>query len=177
MAFMSYNPSIGRVMEKGSVNKFEQIAVEIIKILENFTGNIIDFDELHHSWIINFQNNIKTNKGDIPSYGQAQKAINVYLKLYVYWAKLIRNKNSNNLISYLHVPLDKLLMKGIKKYYRDFYTAQIKPFKNPHFSLSKIDKDQYYKWQNFFREKYPERPILFDTIWAIERKNLLELIS
>ena len=33
MAFMSYNPSIGRVLEKRGVKKFERIALNLIKEL------------------------------------------------------------------------------------------------------------------------------------------------
>lgn len=64
-------------------------------------------------------------------------------------------------------------MKSIKKEYPDWYSVNIKPrikSTNQRYSLSKINKKLYYKWQNFFRDKYPAKPLIFDLAWALNRK-------
>ena len=62
-------------------------------------------------------------------------------------------------------------MKTVSKNYIDFYKREIKPLQknNYSFSLSRVNEYIYTKWQNFFREKYPEKPLLFDIVWAINR--------
>ena len=93
MAFMSYNPSIGRVLEKGGVKKFQNMVISKVTVLTNIK-NTEDFDTFHKQWMSEFMNNIKTNSGDICSYGQAQKAINVFLKLLVKFLKQNRYRKS-----------------------------------------------------------------------------------
>jgi hypothetical protein len=170
MAFMSYNPSIGRVLEKGGVKVFQEMAIQkVIKLKEIKTKE--DFDTLHKEWILEFIDKIKTNKNLKSSYGQAQKAINVFLKLFVDWANLPDEKTAKKILPFLHVPLDRIIMKTISKKYVDFYKQEIKPLQksNQTFSLSVVHENIYMKWQNFFRIKYPEKPLLFDIIWAINR--------
>ena len=170
MAFMSYNPSIGRVLEKGGVKVFQEMAVQKVNKLKEINTKR-DFDAFHRKWMSEFMNNIKTNKNLECSYGQAQKAINVFLKLFVDWANLPDENTAKKILPFLHVPLDKILMKNIKIEYPDFYQREIKPLQkyNYSFSLSKVDYETYSKWQDFFREKYPEKPLLFDITWAINR--------
>ena len=170
MAFMSYNPSIGRVLEKGGVKKFKKMSILKVDELKEINTKK-EFDNFHGKWMVEFIDNIKTNKNLQCSYGQSQKAINVFLKLFVDWAKLPDEDTAKKMRPYLHVPLDKILMKNIKVEYPDFYKREIKPLQidNQSFSLSKIDEKTYDKWQHFFREKHPEKPLLFDIVWAINR--------
>ncbi len=166
MAFMSYNPSIGRVLEKGGVKIFQEMAIQKVSELKNINTKK-EFDTFHKKWMSEFMNNIKTNKNLKCSYGQAQKAINVFLKLFVDWANLPDDNTAKKILPFLHVPLDSILMKTVSKN----YVQEIKPLQtsNQSFSLSKVNEDTYTKWQNFFREKYPEKPLLFDVVWAINR--------
>ncbi len=172
MAFMSYNPSIGRVLKKGGVKVFQVMTIQKVNKLEDI-NTMEDFDTFHKKWMSEFINKIKTNKNIECSYGQAQKAINVFLKLFVDWANLPDDNTAKKILPFLHVPLDKILMKNVKIKYPDFYKREIKQLQkyNNSFSLSKVDEETYNKWQDFFREKYPEKPLLFDIIWAINRLN------
>lgn len=170
MAFMSYNPSIGRVLEKGGVKVFQAMAVKKVSKLKKINTEE-EFDAFHKRWMFEFGNNIKTNKNIKCSYGQAQKAINVFLKLFVDWANLPNKNTAKKILPFLHVPLDSILMKKVSKNYIDFYKKEIKPLQedNQNFRLSKVNERIYVKWQNFFREKYSEKPLLFDIVWAINR--------
>jgi len=172
MAFISYNPSIGRVLKKGGVKLFRQM---VIRRYEKFSKikTLKQFDRFHNKWISEFMRDIKTSDNRKASYGHAQKAINVFLKTYVDWASKPARLTAKKLRPFLHVPLDKILMKAIKNNYPDFYNKEIKPLykKKQTFSLSKINKKIYYKWQFFFRKKYPRKPLLFDIAWAIRRNN------
>ena len=172
MAFMSYNPSIGRVLEKGGVELFQKMAIRKVGRLKNVKTKE-DFDNFHKEWICEVRRKIKTNRNGKCSHGQAQKAINVFLKLYVDWANQPDKNTAKKLRPFLHVPLDKILMKQIKEKYGDFYKEKIKPLQkhNPNLNLSRVGKKTYTRWQNFFREKYPQKPLLFDIAWAIHRRD------
>lgn len=170
MAFASYNPSIGRALEKGGVKVFQKMAVREVSKLKGI-NRTKDFDTLHRKWMSEFINKIKTNKNLKCSCGQAQKAINVFLKLFVDWANLPDENTAKKILPFLHVPLDSILMKTVSENYIDFYKQEIKPLQssNQPFSLSKVNENIYYKWQNFFRERYPKKPLLFDIAWATNR--------
>ena len=115
MAFMSYNPSIGRVLKKGGVKVFQEMVIQKVSKLEEIS-TMEDFDTFHKKWVSEFIDKIKTNKTlNIEcSYGQAQKAINVFLKLFVDWANLPDENTAKKILPFLHVPLDKILMKNVK---------------------------------------------------------------
>lgn len=172
LAFMSYNPSIGRVLSKKGVKKFEKMAEQISRTLVKIK-NYEDFDKYHNRWVENFRQKIKTNTGTKCTYGQAQKAINVFLKVYVDWASRPSWSLAETLRRFLHVPLDRILMDNIKKQYPDFFNKKIMSYRsksgNYQHSLSKIQRDEYNEWQKFFRRKAPKKPVVFDVIWAIER--------
>jgi len=93
MAFMSYNPSIGRVLEKGGVKTFQDMVVQKESKFKDINTKK-KFDSFHKEWMFEFINSIKTNKNQECSYGQAQKAINVFMKLYVDWARLPNKKTA-----------------------------------------------------------------------------------
>lgn len=135
-------------------------------------NTVNDFDSYHKKYVFEIINDIKTNKNSIASFGQAQKPINVFLKVYVDWARRPTPKISEKIISFLHVPLDSIIMKTIKSVNERFYNKEIKPFikiKQQEFSLSMIDEVIYYKWQTFFRKNHPKKPLLFDVIWGLNR--------
>lgn len=60
MAFMSYNPLIGRVLEKGGVKKFQKLILEMINKLPSI-NNCSDFDNLHKEYLQKIIAEIKTN--------------------------------------------------------------------------------------------------------------------
>jgi len=84
LSMMTYNPSIGRVLEEGGVGRFGEIIIKKVKQLKNKVDSQDEFDKWHHSVIENIQTEIKTNKNERPSYGQAQKPLNVFLKVYIF---------------------------------------------------------------------------------------------
>lgn len=171
MAFMSYNPSIGRVLERGGVKKFQKLAIKMVEELSDINDRI-SFDKFHDKYISRIIYNFETAKGEYVSYGQAQKPINVFLKVYVDWASRPNKRTKRNLLPYLHVPLDSIVMHEIKYTFPSRYEKAIKPYikdSSQSHALSKIDKRLYLKWQSFFRNMYPRKPILFDVLWAIGR--------
>jgi len=174
MAFMSYNPSIGRVLEKGGVKKFQKLILEMINKLPS-VNNCSDFDDLHKEYLQKIIAEIKTNSNSQVSIGQAQKPINVFYKVYIDWARKPDENTRNKLLPFLHVPLDSILMETISTKYPDWYQQNIKQYVNnsqKEFRLSQIkDEELYYCWQKFFREKYPEKPLIFDVAWALNRKQ------
>lgn len=182
MAFMSYNPTIARVLEKKGVKKFELLMSQLVSELPRITRLSMikrqkEFDKLHKKYmdkIIKKFTRSKNSKSSKVSYGQAQKPINVFLKLYVDWAKRPNSNVRKKILCFLHVPLDKILMHSIKNEYLGWYSCKIKPkIKNVNqpYSLSKINMRLYNEWQKFFREKYPNKPLIFDLVWALNRNK------
>jgi hypothetical protein len=107
------------------------------------------------------------------SVGQAQKAINVFLKVYVDWARLPDRLTADRIVPYIHVPLDSILMKSIMCRFPSFKKNNIQGIlqeRNYSYSLSEINRRKYGLWQRFFRESHSPKPIIFDVIWALERK-------
>jgi len=164
-AMMTYNPSIGRVLKKGGVDQFIIIAWE----KTHTTGNIQrqdEFDKWHNNFVETVRNQIQvTSKGESISYGQAQKPVNVFLKVYIDWANLPDLKTASRLRPHLHVPLDSVVMK----YVRSHFPKHFQKFKLRINPLSSINKEHYYSWQQCFRRIYPEKPLLIDVFWAVKR--------
>ncbi len=172
MAFMSYNPSIGRVLQKGGVVKFQEMMKSVVEKLPKVQSQG-DFDDLHRECVSSLLATFKTSRGLEPVYGQGQKPINVFFKVYVDWARKPNDQTRIRLLPHLHVPLDSIVMKAIKKQYPEWYNPTVKPLiKAPlqEFSLSKIDEELYLLWQAFFRKQHPEKPLVFDVVWGMRRR-------
>jgi len=196
-AMMVYIPSIGRVLEKGGIDKFTKIMLKEVKNLEKINSQD-EFDNFHDSVINLIMKEIKTKKGEPQSYGQAQKPLNVFLKVYVDWTCRPNLKKSEQLRVFLHVPLDSILMGEIKNKYPNEYEKHVvttynsvrdslrkidlyKKFgesglriliKPSDFSLNKIIyKKMYYAWQYCLRAIYPEKPVLLDVLWSLKRRH------
>jgi hypothetical protein len=172
MAFMSYNPSIGRVLEKGGVAKFQKMMTSAVESLPAVQSRG-DFDQLHRECVSSLLANFKTSRNSQPSYGQGQKPVNVFFKVYVDWARKPDDQTRGRLLPHLHVPLDSIVMKSIRKQYPAWYRSRVKPLiKAPaqEFSLSKIDEELYLVREEFFREQHPAKPLLFDILWAMKRR-------
>ena len=127
---------------------------------------------MHKETISRLIREIQTAKGNSLSYGQAQKPLNVFLKVYVDWAHKPSSEIRDRLIPFLHVPLDSVLMKTIKHNFPNAYSREIKPHvRDSHreFSLVALNPVLYNKWQEFFREQHPRRPLIFDIAWELNR--------
>ena len=171
IAFTTYNPSIGRVLEAGGIKKFQQIAEALVKALPAVT-TAHDFDAVHSQTVSRLIRDFRTARGIEVSYGQAQKPINVFLKVYVDWAHRPSREVRDRLLPFLHVPLDSILMKAIKARCSAWYSSEIRPkitASQQAFSLSKLDQKTYQSWQDFFRQQYPQKPLVFDIAWAVNR--------
>lgn len=171
-AMMSYNPSIGRVLKSGGVTEFQKIAIKKIRALKNITSQI-EFDRFHERFVKAVMSKIKkTSKGNKISYGHGQKAVNVFLKVYIDWASYPNKHVADKLRSFLHVPLDYWVMWYIKGECREGFNSIVKPvYKKQgqdiyNLSLSKIDINIYRAWQELCRKICPNRPVLLDVIWA-----------
>ena len=155
------------------------------------------FDSIHGQTCEKILASFKTNRGQSLSYGQAQKPWNVFLKVYVDWAKRPDRELAEKLVPFLHVPLDSLVMKFISREFRVDYDARIGllrrqlaertaerlakhlPDSTPRavsrallgneFSLVGMNKETYFAWQEFLRSLWPGKPVMLDTIWALER--------
>lgn len=198
-AMMSYNPSIGRVLEKGGVDKFIKIMTANVGKLEKIS-NQTDFDAFHDTVVAIIKDSLKTNRNEPISYGQAQKPLNVFLKVFIDWANLPSPESAFKLKSLLHVPLDSILMTSIKDNFPHDYMKHVvttydlirnnlresfrekgeivedsilKKMVNPsNCSLDRlIMKEMYYAWQACLRLIYPAKPVLLDVFWSLNRRN------
>lgn len=199
LAMMAYNPAIGRVLEEGGVGRFEDLMVETVP---EYCGEVSRerFEALHADICGRIIESFQTNRGKTLSYGQAQKPLNVFLKVYVDWAKQPSRELAEKLAPFLHVPLDSLLMKFIKREFPDEYRNRIgrlrsqtreqlaervahhlkltsgargvaRQLQGSEFSLTSIDKELYLAWQQLLRSLYPAKPVLLDIIWVLERRR------
>ena len=87
LAMMSYNPAIGRVLQQGGVAQFSDLMYELVPQLYTAQGSVGDFDRWHTNTCDRILKSFKTARAQTLSYGQAQKAVNVFLKVFVDWAK------------------------------------------------------------------------------------------
>ncbi len=128
LAMMAYNPAIGRVLEAGGVDKFSDLMVETIP---KFYGYVTrdHFETIYAETCERILVSFKTNRGESLSYGQAQKPLNVFLKVYVDWANRPDQGLAEKLIPLLHVPLDSLLMQFIAREFLHEYQTQIVPLR------------------------------------------------
>lgn len=195
MAMMAYNPSIGRVLEAGSVEKFADLEVEMVP---KFYGLVTreHFDAIHAQTCDRIIASFKTNKGENLSYGQAQKPWNVFLKMYVDWAKRPDPELAAKLAPLLHVPLDSVVMRFFAQEFREDYEVRIARLRRQlierasqrlpklvsgatprligqallgnEFSLG-MNKEIYLAWQEFLRSLSPGKPAVLDTIWFLKR--------
>jgi hypothetical protein len=195
LAMMAYNPAIGRVLEPGGVDRFSDLMVETVPKLYGWPTKE-SFDKWHVEVCERIMDSFKTARKTILSYGQAQKPVNVFLKVYVDWARQPTRELAEKLAPWLHVPLDSVLMAFVKHEFPGEYanyigkirrqridrTAERVPrVKGPRavarlivgheFSLAAIDKETYSAWQEFLRDLYPSKPVALDIIWYLERRK------
>jgi len=117
-------------------------------------------------------NGLETARHKSLSYGQAQKAVNVFLRVYVDWAGLPNRAIRRRLLPWLHVPLDSIIMKGVGRSYPRWYAREIRPLARRscrYLSLPMVDPELYHRWQRLFREQSPLKALLFDVVWAMNR--------
>jgi len=174
---------------KGSVRPFQDLALQFSPRLTSIP-TISEFDSFHESFIEAVQGHIKVRDGEDLSYGEAQKSINVFLKHYVDRSSLPDVATAKKIRPFLHVPLDSVMIQYFRKNYPQGYEKYILPkhrkinellkadhpeaVKIPDSLLSELKyifQEVYLAWQNWFRGIFPEKPVLLDTIWSLERET------
>jgi hypothetical protein len=199
LAMMAYNPAIGRVLSKGGVKQFQDLAWETVPKLYHVQASRDQFDKLHAETCQQIIAMFRTNRQKSLSYGQAQKPLNVFFKVYVDWAKQPTRELADKLAPFLHVPLDSLLMRFFSRELPEEYQSRIVSLRRQRiertaerlamvtgkkyspgltgavigneFSLGAIDAETYFAWQQLFRALYPAKPVMLDIIWFTERQE------
>ncbi len=177
IAMMTYNPSIGRALAPGGVGKFKKIARGAVRRLNQIRDREA-FEGHHRGLVLQTLREIsRTSRGKRISYGEAQKAVNVFLKVYVDWAKLPDRRTAVRLGRLLHVPLDSVVMGQVRREHRQKYDEIVAPIyreggKWPSdLRLSITTYPMYCAWQKFFRQVRPRRPIDLDVIWSLAPRS------
>lgn len=137
--------SIGkRIKNKEKQLEFKKALFEEIEKLTRFMdkGKLVEMNILHSITILSKKFNI--------SFGQAQKPINVILKYHFF---LTENQNTG-IKSALHCPLDSVVLKELKKYYKDLNLL----------SLESMNQEAYVDLQEKIKSQTPTR-IEFDIKW------------
>jgi hypothetical protein len=177
IAMATYNPSIGRVLAPGGVRKFRTIAWRASRQLRAIRSHR-SFDRWHHRLVLGTLARIgQTARRRRTCYGQAQKPVNVFLKVYVDWAQLPDKGTAARLAGYLHVPLDSVVMGQIRREYPELHKRIVAPAYEEEgewpsdLRLAIISNEMYAAWQRLFRKVRPRRPIDLDVIWSLARRD------
>lgn len=178
LASFAYNRSQGRALAKDQSKRFVRFVVmEVSPKLKTITTKR-EFDQLHHGWVTQIRRCFRRTKEDDKtkghlSYGEGQKALNVWLKMYVDWAFQPDMTTAKRLRRWLHCPLDKYVMEGLKKHDK----ARFKKRGLGISTLKSMTKPQYYGWQKWINCLSPKKPVLIDLLWVFadsERRALLD---
>jgi hypothetical protein len=169
LAFMSYNPSIGRVLPEGGLDTFVKLLNDLLPQLDRISCRQ-DFEAFHCEFLEEFMGKVKkTAKGKPVVYGQAQKPLNVFLKVFVHWASRPNREVAERIRPLLHVPLDSVLMREVKRLFPEQCQQIVRPAYagySPSVQLSHVlDANRYLAWQTCFRAICPDRPIVLDVLW------------
>lgn len=144
-------------------NLIEAVNVIFKKEIPIINEGSITSQEKFDSWHCKVCKNIKllyNEKGIDFTYGQAQKWLNMTIK-YLYILE-VEGYTFDSIFEYLHIPIDKYILKGVKDELE---------IKRPVDAWSKLDKKEYFKYQNAIRERLREKgisPIRWEfENWAI----------
>jgi len=179
-------------LERDFFSKFQDLGWQFSRHLRSL-NSIAEFDSFHHEFVTAFRDTIRTRQGTIISYGEAQQPINVFLKDYVEDIHILGASEAARLRQFLHVTIDGVMIYYLQSFFYEDYlqhiaphndacgyfdSRRVAPFHRQDLSQSQltqllfISRDTYYAWQTWFRQIYPNRPSLLDTIWSIARKTL-----
>jgi hypothetical protein len=173
---LAFVRSQGRTLE---VQSQEKLLVRLWNIrldLESI-GTRDAFDAKHHEWVCQTMAEVRTSRRSQLAYGQGQKTINVFLKFYVDWASRPTPDVAARARAWLHCPLDRVVMERLRSHDVQTWRSRIW---EPHYrsrgvsaqqraSMSKINEPAYRAWQAWIRELSPQKPVLVDAVWSLER--------
>lgn len=170
---MTYNPSCARIFSNEANVKIKKRIFSIIESLPDIETQK-SFDRIHKDILDGIVTNIKNfrriNPSGIITYGQAQKGLNVFLKVYVDWANLPSSEIADNVRAFLHCPLDSIVMKMLKRNEAELYW---KHGRLPCDLKNITTYEQYFSWQKLIDKIIQgkgetEKRTLIDVIWYLE---------
>ena len=173
MLMMTYNPSCARIFSNEANVKIKKRIFSIIESLSDIETQK-SFDRIHKDIldgiVANVKNFRRTNPSGIITYGQAQKGLNVFLKVYVDWANLPSPEIADNVRAFLHCPLDSFVMKTLKRSEMELYQRYARL---PCDLKNITTHEQYFNWQKLIDEIIQgkgetEKRTLIDVIWYLE---------
>ncbi len=172
LIMMAYNPSCARIFSTDANGNIKGIIYSFIARIDEF-DNQDQFDKAHREAleeIVGKVENRKSGKASTKiSYGQAQKGLNVFLKVYVDWANLPTLDVAAKVKKFLHCPLDSVVMNYIRIREPGLY----KKYQSPPCSMRAIRTyEEYMRWQSICRELvdkcgHPKRTLV-DVVWYLE---------
>lgn len=173
MLMMAYNPSCARIFSNEANVRIKKRIFSIIELLRDIKTQD-SFDKTHKDIlddiVANIRNFREKNPSGIITYGQAQKGLNVFLKIYVDWANLPSSEIAKIVRVFLHCPLDSFVMKTLRSSETELHR---KYGRLPCDLRNIITYEQYFNWQKLIdeiieRESEAEKRTLIDIIWYLE---------
>ncbi len=181
---------LSRLMERNFLPKLQELAWQYSQEFRP-VSSLEEFDACHHRFVQSFLQQVKSRSGGSVSYGEAQQAVNVFLKEYVESSQILPADESCRLSPFLHVTLDGVVILYLQSFFRDDYLHYVAPtitggdrFPEPSFHMKDVNENslrrllafdcgQYSAWQAWFRSIAPERPVLLDAVWSLARLKLM----
>lgn len=126
-----------------------------------------DFDTIHSAFCSWGARTIRNTNGNMASYGQMAKTLNVVLKVAVYYSHLPNCEASEKLLKFLHAAVDTKMMRMLKKEYPH-------AFEKWPISIAQVNKKEYNQIRclvdKFIKEKHGGKitPVQFDDIYWLE---------
>ena len=169
IVMMAYNPSCARIFSPEANKAIKKKIYSVIEFLTEIK-NQSDFDKTHKKILDDIVTNVENanakNLQNKISYGQAQKGLNVFLKVYVDWANRPSQKTAEIIRPLLHCPLDSFVMKTIKNRERRLFEK----YGN---LVNMKTYEEYFSWQKLIteiaeREDKKEKRTLIDVVWYLE---------
>jgi hypothetical protein len=181
---------LSRLMERDFLPKLQDLAWQHSQEFKSVCS-AEDFDACHHRFVDSLLTHIRSRSGGSVSYGEAQQAVNIFLKEYVECSQILPAEESRRLSPFLHVTLDGVVILYLQAFFRDGYLHYVAPamaggcdFPEPSFHIKDVnekslrrllafDYEPYSAWQSWFRSIAPERPVLLDAVWSLARLKLM----
>jgi len=130
------------------------------------------FDKFHHRLVLRTARILgRTSRRRRLSYDQAQKPINVFLKVYVDWAKLPNRSCAARVSPLLHVPLDSILMDRVRREHRELHEQIVAPAYRradewpSDLRLAIVNRHMYLSWRGCSVGSDPIGLFDLDVIW------------
>ncbi len=167
--------AIFRIFEKHSAEKIRDILLRLIvdgKSLVRATS-CDDYDNKLHTVVLAVRSGVKTNKRQgfgKPSFGQAAKVVNLYVKELVSRPGVIHERDRQRLFKRAHVPLDNIVLDNA---WNDFRAQLVRRGLQSKPTLKKLKRREYDIIQQVLRDEARKEgmsPLSYDLVWALRRR-------